>query len=63
MTDLNEAEEQVVEAYRTLERVLRERGDELPPFARRNTAKAVASLWQVANGLDQEPGQVYDIGV
>ena len=37
-------------------------GDELPPFARRNAMKALAALWQVMNGLDMDPGQVYDLG-
>ena len=63
MTELNEAEQQVVEAYRALERVLREQGDQLPPFAHRNATKALAALWQVMNGLDQDPGQLYDLGV
>jgi hypothetical protein len=61
-TELNEAERALVESYRTLERVLREQGDQLPPFARRNAAKALAALWQVMNGLDQDPGQLYDLG-
>jgi hypothetical protein len=38
-------------------------GDELPPFARRNGLKALAALWQVMNGLDMDPGQLYDVGV
>ncbi len=62
MTELNESERSVVEAYRTLERVLREGRDELPPFGERNATKALAALWQVMNGLDQDPGQVYDLG-
>ena len=59
---LNDAEARVVEVYRTLESVLRDHGDELPPFARRNAAKALAALWQVANGLDMDPGEPYDLG-
>jgi hypothetical protein len=59
---LNDAEAEVVEAYRKLEAVLRDRPDELPPFARRNAAKALAALWQVTNGLDMEPQQPYDLG-
>jgi hypothetical protein len=59
---LNEAEAQVVEIYGALEAVLRDRGDDLPPFARRNATKALAALWQVANGLDMEPNQPYDLG-
>jgi hypothetical protein len=34
----------------------------MAPFVRRNTLKAVAALWQVANGLDLDPGQIYEIG-
>ena len=26
------------------------------------TEKALAALWQVANGLDRDPGQVYELG-
>ncbi len=59
---LSEAEAQVVEIYRALEAVLRDHGDDLPPFARRNAAKALAALWQVMNGLDMEPAQPYDLG-
>jgi len=58
----SEAEAQVVEIYRALEAVLRDHGDDLPPFARRNAAKALAALWQVMNGLDMEPAQPYDLG-
>jgi len=59
---LDEAEAALVEVYRSLESVLRDHGDELPPFARRNAAKALAALWQVANGLDMDPAQPYDLG-
>jgi hypothetical protein len=62
MTELNEAERTLVETYRTLEQVLREQGDELAPFAHRNAAKALSALWQVMNGLDQDPGQLYELG-
>ncbi|HEV8683099.1 MAG TPA: hypothetical protein VGS09_10060 [Actinomycetota bacterium] len=61
-TELNEAERALVGSYRALERVLREQGDQLPPFAHRNAAKALAALWQVMNGLDQDPGQLYELG-
>jgi hypothetical protein len=33
-----------------------------PPFATRNGLKALAALWQVMNGLDMDPGHVYDLG-
>ncbi len=61
-TELNEAERGLVDCYRSLERVLAERRDQLPPFAERNAIKALAALWQVMNGLDQDPGQVYHLG-
>lgn len=61
-TELNEAERILVECYQTLAGVLKDRRDQLPPFAERNAAKALAALWQVMNGLDQDPGQVYDLG-
>jgi hypothetical protein len=60
--DLNEAQAGLVTAYRTIEAVLRERRDELAPFEERNAVKALAALWQVMNGLDLEPGQLYDLG-
>jgi hypothetical protein len=59
---LNEAELEIVEVYQSLESVLRDRGDDLPPFARRNATKALAALWQVMNGLDMDPDQPYDLG-
>ena len=60
--ELNENEQKLVECYEQLAAVLREHRDQLPPFAERNAIKALAALWQVANGLDMEPGQVYDLG-
>ncbi|MGH2657220.1 MAG: hypothetical protein ACRDIW_10875 [Actinomycetota bacterium] len=60
--ELNEAERTVVECYRTLAGVLETQRDQLPPFAERNALKALAALWQVANGLDQDPGQLYELG-
>jgi hypothetical protein len=63
VTELNEAERSVVEAYRTLERVLGDQREQLSPFAQRNATKALAALWQVMNGLDQDPGHPYDLGV
>jgi hypothetical protein len=61
-TELNAAEGKVVECYRNLAEVLETQRDQLPPFAERNVTKALAALWQVMNGLDQDPGQVYDLG-
>jgi hypothetical protein len=59
---LSEGETKLVECYRSLESVLAEERDQLSPFAERNAVKALAALWQVMNGLDQEPGQVYELG-
>jgi hypothetical protein len=59
---LTDAEQELVDAYEALVRTLREHGDDLPPFARRNAVVAVAALWQVANGAGRQPGQLYDIG-
>jgi hypothetical protein len=59
---LNTAETKLVECYRTLAEVLEHRRDELAPFEERNATKALAAMWQIMNGLDQDPGQLYDIG-
>jgi hypothetical protein len=59
--DLSASERTLVECYQSLVRVLRE-SSELAPFERRNALKAVAALWQVVNGLDLDPGNIYDIG-
>jgi hypothetical protein len=61
-TELNEAQRKLVDAYRLLSNVLMGHGDELAPFEERNATKALAALWQVMNGLDLDPGQVYDLG-
>ena len=60
--DLNEAERKLVEAYRILSNVLMGHLDQLSPFEERNAIKALAALWQIMNGLDMDPGQVYDLG-
>jgi hypothetical protein len=60
--ELAPAESSVVECYERLAATLREHATALPPFARANATKALAALWQVANGLDVEPGQLYDVG-
>ncbi|HEX8099234.1 MAG TPA: hypothetical protein VF660_03420 [Actinomycetota bacterium] len=60
--ELNEAEQKLVECYRQLRNVLMGHRDELSPFEERNATKALAALWQVMNGLDMDPGQVYDLG-
>jgi len=59
--ELNDSERTLVECYQGLVRVLKD-GKDLAPFERRNALKAVAALWQVVNGLDLDPGQLYEIG-
>jgi len=60
-TELNDSERTLVECYQGLIRVLKDSRD-LAPFERRNALKAVAALWQVVNGLDLDPGNLYEIG-
>jgi len=59
--ELSESERSLVECYQGLVRILKD-GKDLAPFERRNALKAVAALWQVVNGLDLDPGQLYEIG-
>ena len=59
--ELSESERTLVECYQGLVRVLKDSKD-LAPFERRNALKAVAALWQVINGLDLDPGHLYEIG-
>jgi hypothetical protein len=61
-TELNDAQRKLVDAYRLLSNVLKGHREELAPFEERNATKALAALWQVMNGLDLDPGQVYDLG-
>jgi len=58
--ELTESERVLMECYQNLVKVLER--DDLAPFERRNALKAVAALWQIANGLDLDPGQLYHIG-
>jgi hypothetical protein len=60
--ELSEAEGKLVDCYRQLCRAVEMYGDELAPFEKRNALKALAALWQVMNGLDMDPGQLYDAG-
>lgn len=60
--ELNPAQEKLVEAYRLLSNVLMGHREELAPYEERNAVKALAALWQVMNGLDLDPGQVYELG-
>ena len=60
--ELTACEEELVHTYRHLHRALAMYGEEMAPYQRRNGLKALAALWQVMNGLDMDPGQLYDIG-
>jgi hypothetical protein len=60
--EIGEGEAALLDTYERLRAILEQHGDELPPFAQRNAIKALAALWQVANGLGRQPGQVYDVG-
>ena len=60
--ELTEAEGRLVDCYRRLAGTLEMHGDELAPFEQRNSLKALAALWQVMNGLDMDPGQIYNLG-
>jgi hypothetical protein len=60
--ELTAAEEELVHTYRHLHRALEMYGDEMAPYQRRNGLKALAALWQVMNGLDMDPRQLYDVG-
>jgi len=60
--ELNQAQAELIECYNRLARVLADRREELAPFEERNALKALAALWQVANGLDTDPGHLYHLG-
>ncbi len=60
--ELNQAQQELMECYDRLARVLSDRADVLAPFEKRNALKALAALWQISNGLDMDPGQTYHLG-
>lgn len=60
--DLSPAQQELVACYDNLARVLTDHDDDLAPFEKRNALKALAALWQVANGLDMDRGQTYHLG-
>ncbi len=60
--DLNPAQAELVECYDKLAALLAEGAEDLAPFEKRNALKALAALWQVANGLDMDRGQLYHLG-
>lgn len=59
---MNAGEHDLVDSYDSLKRALTEHRADLAPFEERNALKALAALWQVMNGLDLDPGQLYDVG-
>ena len=61
--DLTPTQARLVQVYDELLELVRDQGDELSPFEERNAKKALGCLWQIANGLDMDPGQLYDIDV
>ena len=56
--ELNQAQQTLVNCYQALVQLL-EKPDDLAPYERRNALRAVSALWQVMNGLDLDPGQLY----
>ena len=60
--ELNAAQAELVDCYDRLARLLSDRRDELAPYEERNALKALAALWQIANGLDMDRGQIYHLG-
>ena len=59
---MNEGERAIADAYESLRRALGEHREDLAPFEERNALKAMAALWQIMNGLDLDPGQLYELG-
>jgi hypothetical protein len=60
--ELNPAQTELMQCYDSLARTLADRRDEMAPFEERNALKALAALWQIANGLDMDRGQIYHLG-
>ncbi|MEA2435200.1 MAG: hypothetical protein QOG54_2657 [Actinomycetota bacterium] len=60
--ELSPAQAELVGCYDKLASLLGDRSGELAPFEQRNALKALAALWQVANGLDMDRGQIYHLG-
>jgi hypothetical protein len=61
-TEIDGAAAELVCVYESLCRLVGERADELAPYQARNALKALACLWQIVNGLDLEPEQLYHVG-
>ncbi len=61
--EFSTAEKDLAEVYFRMLKILRDNGNELQPFQYCNARKAIGALWQIANGLDLDPDQLYDINV
>ena len=61
--ELAPTQAELVDLYHKLVDIVRQKGDQLSPFEEHNAKKALGCLWQIANGLDMDPGQLYDIDV
>jgi hypothetical protein len=59
---VNAGQQGLVDAYDSIKTALVDHRGDLAPFEERNALKALAALWQVMNGLDLDPGQLYDVG-
>ncbi len=60
--NLSAAETGLIETYEKLLTLVREHRGTLAPYQERNALKALAALWQIANGLDMDPDQLYELG-
>jgi hypothetical protein len=60
--DISGPETELMAVHDALRRVVGERLSELQPYQARNALKALACLWQIANGLDMEPAHLYHVG-
>lgn len=60
--NLTPAQEELMGCYDTLARIVGDETAGLVPFEERNALKALAALWQVANGLDMDRGHIYHLG-
>ncbi|MDG9701990.1 hypothetical protein [Streptomyces sp. DH37] len=61
--EISGPEEELVDLYRSVCRLVEERLEEMPPYQARNTLKALSCLWQIVNGLDMEPRHLYHVGL
>ena len=61
--ELSQAQQGLVETYEKLHAILVKHETDLAPFEERNAKKALSCLWQIMNGLDMDPGQLYELGV